>query len=105
MEMTRFSDSDSLKVGIAQIAPVWLNREKTLDKIIDYVNSAVQEGCPLVVFGEALLPGYPLWIELTDGARFDSPVQKEMHAYYVSQAVQIESGSLDSICRLAAEHP
>ena len=104
MEMKGFSDSDSLTVGIAQIAPVWLDRDRTLDKIIDYVNSAVQEGCQLVVFGEALLPGYPFWIELTDGARFNSALQKEIHAHYLHNAVQIEAGHLRRLCDAAAEH-
>jgi len=96
--------SDLLKVGLAQIAPIWLNRDKTLQKVATYIEQAAVEDCRLVAFGEALVPGYPFWIELTDGARFDSPVQKEMHAFYMSQAVQIESGDLDPICRLAAEH-
>lgn len=95
---------DTLKVGLAQIAPVWLNRNKTLAKVETYIEQAAGQACRLVAFGEALVPGYPFWIDLTDGARFDSPVQKQMHAYYMSQAVQIESGDLDSICRLAAEH-
>ena len=29
----------ALAVGIAQIAPVWLNREETLAKVIFYVNN------------------------------------------------------------------
>jgi nitrilase len=66
--------SDGLKVGIAQIAPVWLNREHTLMKVVKYVDQAANEGCRLVAFGEALLPGYPFWIEVPDGARFNSPV-------------------------------
>ncbi len=66
--------NDKLTVGIAQIAPVWLNREATIDKIIHYAELAGEAGCNLVAFGEALLPGYPFWIELTDGARFNSPV-------------------------------
>jgi nitrilase len=78
---------DRLKVGIAQIAPVWLNREQTLAKIVRYVNQAANEGCQLVAFGEALLPGYPFWIELTDGARFNSSVQKDIHAHYMHQAI------------------
>jgi hypothetical protein len=28
--------SDRLKVGIVQIAPVWLNREQTLAKVVRY---------------------------------------------------------------------
>jgi len=95
--------SDSLKVGIAQIAPVWLNREQTLAKIVKYVNRAADEGCQLVAFGEALLPGYPFWIGCTDGARFNSPVQKDIHAHYMSQAIQIEAGHLRPLCLAASQ--
>jgi nitrilase len=102
-DMSASEESACLKVGIAQISPIWLNREKTLDKIIKNVNSAANEGCELVVFGEALLPGYPFWIELTDGARFNSPVQKEIHAHYVQNAIQIEAGHLTSLCEAAAQ--
>lgn len=95
--------TDTLKVGIAQIAPVWLDRGRTLKKIIKYANMAGEKNCQLLVFGEALLPGYPFWIGLTDGAQFNSPVQKEIHAHYVDQAVQIEAGHLDRLCRVAAQ--
>jgi nitrilase len=95
--------SDQLTVGIAQIAPVWLDRDKTLEKIIHYTTLAGNDGCQLVAFGEALLPGYPFWIELTDGARFNSSVQKEIHAHYMDQAVRIEVGHLDLLGRAAAE--
>lgn len=94
---------DSLKVAIAQIAPVWLDREKTLEKILDYTEQAAAQGCDLVVFGEGLLPGYPFWIELTDGARFNSQIQKDIHAHYIDNAVQIEAGHLDKLCTLAKE--
>jgi hypothetical protein len=70
-KMPASGNSDCITVGIAQISPVWLDRERTLDTIIEYVESAAREECHLVVFGEALLPGYPFWIELTDGARFN----------------------------------
>ncbi|KPJ77816.1 MAG: carbon-nitrogen hydrolase [Deltaproteobacteria bacterium SG8_13] len=101
--MTRNQPTDSLTVGLAQIAPIWLNRSKTLEKILAQVHTAVEKGCHLVVFGEALLPGYPFWIERTDGARFNSPMQKEIHAHYMQQAVQIEAGHLDALCRAAAK--
>ena len=91
-----------LNVAIAQIAPVWLDRQQTLAKILDYVTKASKQRCQLVAFGEALLPGYPFWIEQTDGARFNAPVQKEIHAHYMDQAVQIEAGHLDPLCETAA---
>ncbi len=95
--------NDRLTIGIAQIAPVWLHREATLDKIIRYTKLAGEADCRLVAFGEALLPGYPFWIELTEGARFNSPVQKDIHAHYMDQAVQIEAGHLDGLCDAARE--
>lgn len=102
--MSNYSSSELLTVGLAQIAPVWLDRHQTLEKILDYVTRATTQNCQLVAFGEALLPGYPFWLELTDGARFNSAVQKEIHAHYMEQAVQIEAGHLDPICKTAATH-
>ncbi|MFZ0449146.1 MAG: carbon-nitrogen hydrolase family protein [Desulfatiglandaceae bacterium] len=99
----RGNSSDELTVGIAQIAPVWLNREHTLEKIIRYTKLAGDDGCQLVAFGEAVLPGYPFWIERTDGARFNSQVQKDIYAHYMDQAVQIEAGHLERLCRTAAQ--
>ena len=93
--------SQRIKVGLAQISPIWLNREKTLTKVEDFIQQAGKENCQLVVFGEAILPGYPFWVERTDGARFNSKVQKEIHAHYLYQAVQIEAGHLDSLCKAA----
>lgn len=95
---------DMIKVGLVQMAPVWLNREKTLEKVEDYLRQAGKKGCNLVAFGEALVPGYPFWVERTDGARFNSKVQKELFAHYLDQAVQIEAGHLDPLKALAQEY-
>lgn len=102
-KVTMASQQHQLTVGIAQIAPVWLDREKTAVKIINSIEEASAQGCRLVVFGEALLPGYPFWLELTDGARFNSPLQKEVHAHYMQNSVQIEAGHLDDITEAARE--
>jgi len=93
-----------LKVALAQISPVWLNKEKTLEKIEKSIIDAANENCELIVFGEALLPGYPFWIALTNGAEWDSKVQKELHSKYVRNSVTIEKGELNSVCALAREH-
>jgi nitrilase len=96
-------DSFLLRIGLAQIAPIWLDREATLRKIESYVEQAANEGCQLVIFGEALVPGYPFWLELTDGARFNSPLQKRIFAEYVTQSVQPEAGHLTGLCETAAD--
>jgi nitrilase len=96
--------SKSIKVALAQIAPVWLDRLKTTEKIVGYIHQAGEQGCQLIAFGEGVLPGYPFWIEPTQGARFNAPDQKQMHALYCQQAVQIERGDLDGICEALKQH-
>ncbi|MEM6684245.1 MAG: carbon-nitrogen hydrolase family protein [Bacteroidota bacterium] len=98
------SPSHELKVALAQIAPVWLDKTKTLDKIKQQILAASQQHCELIVFGEALLPGYPFWVANTNGAAFNSTIQKEIHSHYVQNSVQVEKGDLDEICALAKEH-
>jgi nitrilase len=93
----------ALDVALAQITPVWLDRDATLAKILATLEDAAGRGAGLVVFGEGLLPGYPFWPELTDGARFDNAVQKELFAHYAANAVDLEAGELDAVCRRAGE--
>ncbi|PKA82550.1 nitrilase [Ulvibacter sp. MAR_2010_11] len=93
-----------LKVALAQIAPVWLNKAETLQKIKKQITIAAKNEAELIVFGEGLLPGYPFWLALTDGAAWDTKINKELHAHYVRNAVTIEKGDLDAICELAKQH-
>ncbi|KGK29948.1 carbon-nitrogen hydrolase family protein [Cellulophaga sp. E6(2014)] len=93
-----------LKVALAQISPVWLDKEATLKKIESSIAEAAAQKAELIVFGEALLPGYPFWLALTEGASWDLKVNKEIHAHYVRNAIQVEAGELDSVCNLAKEH-
>lgn len=95
--------ADTLKVALAQIAPVWLQRDATVAKVADTVRRAASEGAQLVCFGEALVPGYPFWVERTDGARFESERQKAWYARYLDQGVVIERGDLSPVQEAAKQ--
>lgn len=103
MSDTRCDAPDHLRVALAQMQPVWLQRDATLDRVVDFIARAGQAEAGLVAFGEALVPGYPFWLEHTDAARFESPLQKDMYAHYLDQAVQIEAGHLRRVCEAAAD--
>ena len=92
--------SDTLKIGLVQMASVWLDRTKMLYKVATYLSDAAAQKCDLVTFGEALVPGYPFCVELTDGAVFNNPAQKQMYATYLEQGVVIERGDLKALCKL-----
>jgi len=93
-----------LRVALAQIAPVWLNKSETLQKITKQITEAAKNKAELIVFGEALLPGYPFWLALTGGAEWDKQVNKELHAHYLRNSVTIENGDLDEVCSIAKEN-
>lgn len=95
---------NKLKVALAQISPVWLNKEQTLNKIVLKIIEAGKQNCELIVFGESLLPGYPFWLALTNGTEWNSSIQKEIHAHYLRNSITIEDGEIDIICTLAKEY-
>ena len=96
--------SGKLTVALAQISPVWLQREETVQKVARWIDKAADKGAQLVAFGETLVPGYPHWLAHTGGAEFNSKVQKEIHAHYLEQAVDLGAGHLDALCDRAKRH-
>lgn len=93
--------NDQIKVALAQISPVWLDKKATLEKILATLEDAAKQDAELVVFGEGLLPGYPFWLALTDGAAWNKKEVKELHRHYVLNSVSIEDGDLDVVCAFA----
>lgn len=95
--------TDRLKVALAQIAPVWLDRERTLAKVHAWTTRAADQGARLIAFGEALVPGYPWWLEHTGGARFDDARQKQWYAHYLDQGCE-PARDFAALQQLAREH-
>ena len=95
---------NKLQVALAQISPVWLNKNKTLDKVKTAMLEAYKEKAQLIVFGEGLLPGYPFWLDLTNGAQWDLKINKVLHAHYAQNSINIENGDLDEVCALASQY-
>ena len=95
---------NTLKVALAQISPVWLNKSETLKKVEQSIITASKDGVELIVFGEGLVPGYPFWLALTGGAEWNTTLNKELHAHYVSNSVTIEKGDLEAVCQLAKQY-
>ena len=96
-------DPAPFRLAVAQLAPAFLHRDAGTQQIVAAIGQAQQHGAQMVVFPEALLPGYPFWLSGGGGARFDDAQQKAVFARYSDQAVCIESGHLDPICQALRE--
>ncbi len=52
----------TLTVAAVQSTPVFLDRDATLERVVASVDEAAAEGVQLIVFSEAIIPGYPDWV-------------------------------------------
>ena len=52
------------KVAAAHVAPVFLDREATLDKTCALIREAARNGAQLIVFPETYIPAFPVWCAL-----------------------------------------
>ena len=49
------------RAAAVQAAPVFLDRDATIDKLEAVVQKAVDAGAELIVFGESFIPAFPVW--------------------------------------------
>ena len=91
-----------IKVAAAQITPVYLNKEKTVEKACAVIKEAAQNGAKLIVFPEAFIPGYPDWIWLIPNSK--SADLNKLYTELVNNAVTIPDNSTDLLCKAAKEN-
>lgn len=91
-----------MKVGVVQFRSALLDRATSLARAVDRIHEAADLGAELVVFPEAAVPGYPVWLSGLHGSRFEDPTQKAIHARYVEQSIAPAHGHLESVCAAAA---
>ena len=96
-------EKEELLIAAAQISPVWLDKNATLKKVIETIREAGDEGVELLAFGEAAVPGYPYWLETTNGCQWDNDLQKETFAHYAKESVSLVKGDLEEVCRAVKE--
>ena len=81
---------DKVKVAAAQLSPVYMDREATVDKACKGIAEAGKAGARLVVFSETFIPGYPYWRGL-------QPISKwsDLMVDYQKNSLRIPSADTD----------
>ena len=91
------------KLAIIQEPPIYLDREKTIQKAVTQVNQAAAAGADLIIFPEAFIPGYPAWIwRLKPGG--DWGLSEQLYARLLENAVDLDRGDLAPLCDAAKSH-
>jgi nitrilase len=91
-------------VACAQIEPVVLDREATLDKLAALTAEAAGAGAALVVFPETFVPAYPssAWAKALAG--WADPRAKAAFALLAREAVEVPGPAADRLGAIAREH-
>lgn len=88
-----------IKIAAAQLAPVFLNKEKTVEKACEAISEAGKNGAKLIVFPEVFISGYPDWVWLIPNSK--GAVLNDLYIRLVESAVSVPDESTDKLCRAA----
>jgi len=92
LKLTKF------KAAAVSAAPVYLNREASLDKACSLIAECARNGAKLIAFAETFVPGYPHWLNVL---RVDQGYP--LHVRLVKNAVEVPSEATDQLCEAAGK--
>lgn len=96
--MAEFSSS-KFKVAAAQVAPVWQNKEATVDKAIKIIEEAARNGAKLIVFPECFISGFPRY------STFETPeITRRKYPVLLKNAVEVPGREVDLLCEVARQN-
>mgnify|MGYP005849556013 CR=1 FL=1 len=95
------SEESPFKVAAVQAAPVFLDREATVQKACDLVLEAGRAGARLIVFPEAFIPTYPDWVWAVPPG--ETGLLNELYAELLASAVAVPSPATDALGRAARQ--
>ncbi|MEC7754935.1 MAG: carbon-nitrogen hydrolase family protein [Bacteroidota bacterium] len=94
----------SVRIGIVQSAPSYLNVEESMRKVEKLLREASEKGAQLVTFGETWFTGYPAWIDYCDEyAKWDFKPTKEVFAKTYENSLDVKGKEVATIGQWAKE--
>jgi nitrilase len=88
-----------IKAAAAQLSPVFLDKEKTVEKACSAILEAGKNGAKLIVFPEAFLSGYPDWVWLIPNSK--GAALNELYIKLVENAVSVPDQATGQLCKAA----
>jgi nitrilase len=95
---------EAIRVAISQSAPVYLNRQASLDKALEILQNAAKKGAHLVAFGETWLPGYPAWLDVCpEAAPWNHEPTKRVFARLRQNSIAVPGPEVETLSQAAGD--
>ena len=92
-------DKGVIKIVTVQAAPVFLNKEKTVEKACKLILQAGKKGARLVVFPEAFVSAYPDWIWIVPNSK--AKILNDLYSELVQNSLTIPDKLTSKLCNAA----
>jgi amidase/nitrilase len=100
---TLFGGRERVRVAIAQAAPAYYDKDKTIDKARHLISEASSQRADFVVFPETWVSGYPYWILAALGED-NAHKYARVLAMLQDSSIQIPSEETEKLCDAARRH-
>lgn len=87
------------KVAAVQAAPVFLDKEATVEKACRLIDEAAYNGAALVVFPETWVPGYPVWASAV--SRWNHAPAKKVYSRLYKNSVDVPGSVTETLGKAA----
>ncbi|MBI2321926.1 MAG: carbon-nitrogen hydrolase family protein [Chloroflexi bacterium] len=92
--------SSTIRAAAVQAAPVFLDREATVEKACRLIAQAADGGAELIVLPEAFVPGYPVWLWSSDNGG-QPGLEADAFARLYTNAVDVPGQAIRALSRAA----
>lgn len=94
--------NQTIKVAAAQVSPIFLNKEKTVEKACKIIKEVANNDAQLVVFPEVFIPAYPDWVWLIPNSK--GADLNKLFVELVENSVSVPDNSTNQLCKAAKEN-
>jgi nitrilase len=91
----------AFRIAAVQAAPIFLNREATIEKACTLISEAGSQEARLIVFPESFIPAYPDWVWAVPPGR--GKILNQLYAELLAQAVEIPSAATERLGQAAKQ--
>jgi nitrilase len=87
---------NNLIISAAHCSPIFLDADKTTNKVIEIIEKASNQKSKLIVFPESFIPGFPVWNAI------DKPINNhDFFKTFVQHSIRIDGPQIKKICEAA----